>query len=153
MFEISACHVSLQHSLRSNHTYLEVVDIYTAARRLAKLLKFDFTFPDDMNRQSQRPIAYPETQIICLIIIATKLCQPFDDITRVPESITDPTALKINWEVWQKIMKDEPPKGFRKGQQIGVTDSEALQWNEQKLDEYLDWYQRTWIDDRDPKRA
>jgi len=125
------------------------VDIYAAVSRLGKILKFDFTFPSTMSRH--RPTAYPETQIICLIIIATKLCQPFDDITRVPESITDPTALKIDWEAWQKSMSDEPPKGFKKGEQIRAIDSDVLKWTEQKLDEYLEWYQRTWIDDRDPK--
>ncbi len=126
------------------------MDIYAAARRLGKLLEFDFSFPNKLGRHSIT--AYPEIQIISLIITATKLCHPFDDIVRTPESLTDPSTLRIDWGIWQEIMSERPIDGFKKGEQIKVTDADAFRMSGKKLDEYLNWYQRTWIDDRDPKR-
>lgn len=127
----------------------ETVDIYAAARRLGKILHYDYSFPDKLGRHGIT--AYPEVQIVSLTVIATKLCHPFDDILRVPESLTDSSALKIDWARWRDIMREKPVNGFRKGEQVEVTDADVFQMSEKKLDEYLDWYQRTWIDDRDPK--
>jgi RNA polymerase I-specific transcription initiation factor RRN7 len=125
------------------------VDIYAAARRLGKILYYEYSFPDKLCRHGIT--AYPEVQILSLIVIATKLCHPFDDIVRVPESLTDSSAIRIDWDGWRDIMREKPVKGFRKGEQVEVTDADVFQMSEKKLDEYLDWYQRTWIDDRDPK--
>ena len=125
------------------------MDTYAAARRLGKILNFNHSFPDKPRRHSVT--ADPETRLLSLIIIATKLCHPFDDIVRVPESLTDPSVLRIDWNVWQDIVSEKPVKGFRKGEQVKVIDADVFQMSDKKLDEYLDWYQRTWIDDRDPK--
>jgi RNA polymerase I-specific transcription initiation factor RRN7 len=95
--------------------------------------------------------ANPETQIISLIIIATKLCQPFDNIARVPESVTDPSGLKLDWEAWSDIVTEKLPKGLKRGQEISVTDGDVFKMKGKELDDYLDWYQRTWVDDSDPK--
>lgn len=125
------------------------MDTYAAARRLGKILDCNYSFPDKLGRHDIT--AYPEVQILSLIVIATKLCHPFDDIVRVPESLVDSSALRIDWNAWQDIMHEKPVKGFRKGEHVGVTDADVFEMNDEKLDEYLDWYQRTWIDDRDPK--
>ncbi len=126
------------------------MDIYAAARRLGKILDIDFSFPNNLGRH--RVTAYPESQIMSLIVISTKLCQPFDDIVRVPESVIDPSGLRLHWEEWQEIMAEKLPKGLRRGEEIKVTDEDVLKMNGKKLDDYLDWYRRTWIDDDDPKR-
>lgn len=125
------------------------MDIYAAAQRLAKLLSFDYSWPHTRGRH--RVDAYPETKMISLIVIATKLAHPFDDIIRVPETMIDSSALRLDWEAWQQIMTEEPTKAFRKGEEAKVTEMDALTMSEKKLDDYLDWYQRTWIDDKDPK--
>ena len=125
------------------------MEIYVAARKLGRILEMNYSFPITFRRHMVT--ANPETQIICLIIIATKLCQPFDDIARVPESITDPSGLKLDWEAWIHIMTEKPPTGLRRGQEINMTDSDVFKMKGKELDDYLDWYQRTWIDDGDPK--
>jgi len=125
------------------------VDIYAAARKLGRILELDFSFPKTFNRHMV--IANPEAQIIGLIIIATKLCQPFDDIVRVPESVTDPSGLRLDWKTWSEIMTEKPHKGLKNGQEINVTDVDVFKMKGKELDDYLDWYQRTWVDDSDPK--
>jgi RNA polymerase I-specific transcription initiation factor RRN7 len=41
-----------------------------------------------------------------LIVIATKLSHPFDDVDRVPQSEIDPTTVKVDWVKWRKITAD-----------------------------------------------
>jgi RNA polymerase I-specific transcription initiation factor RRN7 len=116
-----------------------------AARRLAKLLKFEFSFPSGLAKHGVA--AYPESKIISLVVIATKLSQPFDGVVRVPESITDPSSLTVNWEGWIKATAKAPAEGFQRGREIEITEKDVFKMSDKKLDSYLDWYQRTWIDD------
>jgi RNA polymerase I-specific transcription initiation factor RRN7 len=109
----------------------------------------DFAFPNTFKRHIVT--ANPEAQIISLIIISTKLCHPFDDIIRVPESVTDPSGLRLDWETWSEIMTEKQHKGLRRVQEINVTDVDVFKMKGKELDDYLDWYQRTWVDNSDPK--
>lgn len=127
-----------------------LVEIYPAVRRLSTILGFDFSYPTITKRVHEIQ-AYPEIQIISMIILATKLSHPFDSITRIPESDLDPTALKIDWAKWRKTMGERSSDGLKQGDEIKVTDADVLDMSEKKMDDYLDWYQRTWIDDRDAK--
>lgn len=126
------------------------VEIYPAVRRLESLLGFDFTYPI-LQKRAHEIRVYPEIQIISMIILATKLSHPFDDITRIPESDLDPTVLKIDWAKWRQIMSEKATEGMKRGDEIKVQDTDVLDMSEKKMDDYLDWYQRTWTDDRDPK--
>ncbi|TAQ91213.1 hypothetical protein B7494_g399 [Chlorociboria aeruginascens] len=128
------------------------VEIYPAVQRLATLLDIDFTYPVTQHRYYGTS-SYPEIRLMALIVVATKLSQPFDDIPRHPENETDPTAIKLVWGKWRQIMSEKSSNGFKKGDQMKVTDADILSMSGKKLDEYLDWYQSTWTDDRDPKMA
>ena len=114
------------------------------------LLEFDFSYPI-LHKKAYESLAYPEIQIISIIVVVTKLCYPFDNIERLPQSEYDPTSLKINWGKWSDIMIPRPSKKLREGEELKVTDQDVLKMSDGKLDDYLDWYQRTWIDDREPK--
>lgn len=127
-----------------------VVEIYPAAIRLAKLLDIDFCWPVT-TKKLQGVSAYPELQLMCLIIIATKLSNPFDDIDRFPEDDSDPSIVRIDWSKWVRTMEERPSRGLKRGDEIKVSDTDVWSMNAKKMDDYLDWYQRTWIDDRDPK--
>lgn len=86
-----------------------------------------------------------------LIIIATKLCQPFDGIKRIPEHDINPSALVIDWREWNKIM-EEPDIGVsRKGEAMGLKDTDVMTMSGQNLDDYMDWFQRTWLEDKEAK--
>ena len=95
--------------------------------------------------------ASPEIQLVSLIVIATKLAHPFDNVNRTPDSYSDPSATKIDWSQWVKMTAQEPPSGLARGKAITITDADVWNLDAKKLDDYLDWYQNTWIDDRDPK--
>ena len=86
-----------------------------------------------------------------LIIIATKLSQPFDEVDRYPKSDSDPSVLQIDWTKWAQIMAEVPVAGLRRGQEICMADTDVQSMTGRAIDEYLDWHQRNWIDDRESK--
>ena len=86
-----------------------------------------------------------------LIVVATKLSQPFDSIARYSERDSDPSTLQINWAKWAQAVAEPPSDGLKRGQEIHVTDTDVFGMTEKQMDDYLDSYQRTWIDDRDAK--
>ncbi|KAG9231397.1 60S ribosomal protein L40 [Amylocarpus encephaloides] len=96
-------------------------------------------------------LAYPEIQIISMIVVATKLCYPFDEIERLPEAESHPTTVIINWNRWREITVLQRTKKLKKGEQFKVAEGDVLRMGEKELDDYLNWYQRTWIDHREPK--
>jgi RNA polymerase I-specific transcription initiation factor RRN7 len=125
------------------------VEIYYAVRRLAEMLDVDFCYLIPQKRlNGLQP--YPEIQLMSLIVIATKLSQPFDDIVRHPQSDVDPTIMKIQWSKWRDIMA-ESSSGGSNGENIIVRDEDVFGMSEKKMDDYMDWFQRTWIDDRESK--
>jgi RNA polymerase I-specific transcription initiation factor RRN7 len=118
-------------------------------RRLVSLLDLDFTY--QKQKGGHRTTAYPDIQLMSLIVVATKLSQPFDSITRYPENESDPSTLQIDWLKWAQTIAKSPSNGLRRGQETLVTDADVSRMTEKQMDDYLDAYQRTWIDDRDPK--
>ena len=125
------------------------MEIYYAVRRLAEMLDIDFCYLIPQKRlNGLQP--YPEIQLMSLIVIATKLSQPFDDIVRHPQSDVDPTIMKIQWSKWRDIMAESSSGGVH-GENIIVRDEDVFGMSEKKMDDYMDWFQRTWIDDRESK--
>lgn len=114
------------------------------------MLGLDFTYLISQKR-SRGAISYPEIQLLSLIVVATKLSQPFDDIPRHPADDSDPTTVKLDWGKWQEIMIEKPQEGLKRGEEIHVQDTDVPAMSEKKMDDYLDWYQRTWIDGSEPK--
>ncbi len=85
-----------------------------------------------------------------LIIIAVKLGHPFDNVSRLPVDEADPTTVKIDWVAWARIMA-EKESGLKRGDEIKVRESEAWKMDESEMDGYLDWFQRTWVDEGSSK--
>jgi RNA polymerase I-specific transcription initiation factor RRN7 len=77
---------------------------------------------------------------------------PFDNIPRIPTNAGEPATMKLDWDDWMKTMAEEPPEGLKKGKEILITENDVIDMNDLKVDDYLDWYQKTWIDERDAKR-
>jgi len=125
------------------------VEIYGCSFRLAKVLSLEFQYPNILARH--RLIEYPELRIIGLIVISTKLIQPFDDIVRTPETVTDAGALKLDWNEWQGLMTEKVSKGLKLGEEAKVTEDDVFNMSDEKLDDYLNWYQKTWTDDVESK--
>ena len=86
-----------------------------------------------------------------LIVIATKLSQPFDQIRRYPKDESNPSTLQIDWGKWAQIMTEIPSDGLVRGEEIYVTDAAVPNMSEKAMNDYLDWHQNNWVDDRTPK--
>jgi RNA polymerase I-specific transcription initiation factor RRN7 len=117
---------------------------------LAELLGYDFSYPIH-NKRFYGTAGYPEFQLMSLVVIATKLSQPFDDVVRPPENDLDPSATKIDWIKWRDIMTEHADETLRRGDELSVVDSDVLNMSGKQMDEWMTWYHKTWIDDRDQK--
>jgi RNA polymerase I-specific transcription initiation factor RRN7 len=126
------------------------VDVYPAAKRLQSLVGFTFEFPTTVPGRS-RPLHLPEVQLITLIVISTKLFFPFDDIKRYPVSTREPSALVLDWKLWGQVQRHfdrRETAGGRigKGNEILVTEKDVFNMTPAQLDEYMDWYETSWLD-------
>lgn len=94
----------------------------------------------------------PEIQLMCLLVIAVKLYHPFDSLIRHVRSLADSAALTIDWDIWvdsQSSCKMHAASGthLERGSEIYVTEEDVLNMTGEQLDEYMDWYERTFVDE------
>ncbi|KAL8924851.1 MAG: hypothetical protein Q9172_002470 [Xanthocarpia lactea] len=126
------------------------LDVYPAVRRIAKLLDIDFAFPTSRSRQ--RISSFPEVALIALLVITVKLYYPFDTIDRHTESAADPGTLALDWDQWCKAQKEYDSRETANGQlgrgnEIKVEEKDVFNLSEDQMDEYLDWFEKTWVDE------
>ncbi|KAL2001956.1 hypothetical protein VTN02DRAFT_934 [Thermoascus thermophilus] len=126
------------------------LEIYPAVNHLQKLVGFTYRFPTDFKGKI-RYLAFPEAQMIALVVVATKLFFPFDDVKRYPTSLREPTAQVLDWKLWaqaQRQFESRATAGGRigKGNEILVTENDVLKMTGPQLDEYMDWYEKSWLD-------
>ncbi|KAG9243177.1 60S ribosomal protein L40 [Calycina marina] len=114
------------------------------------LLRLPMTLGDFYKWATRDEIVYTRA-LMCLIVIATKLSQPFDDTERIPESEADLSTVRLDWKRWRDAMQEQPVAGLRRGEEIHVTDLDVLDLSGEAMDDYMDWYQRIFLDDRPPK--
>ncbi|RKF72165.1 RNA polymerase I-specific transcription initiation factor rrn7 [Golovinomyces cichoracearum] len=124
------------------------IEVYPAIERLKDVLSLEFKFQAPSSSTNGHRISYPEIQLIGLIVIATKLSQPHDDITREPESELHPTLIKIDWEKWVNTMAN---RRLDREAEISLKETDIWTMNDRRLDLYLDWFQQNMLDDRDSK--
>lgn len=125
------------------------MEVHSYAEKIVSLLRLDFSFPTKANT----PLNNPDTLLIASIVVATKLLYPFDGLPRFPNDPHDPSNLRVNWDKWAEIFKDQPSShrndrmGFEKMKSTDVYDM-----TEEDMDRYLDWYQETKIEPREDVR-
>lgn len=124
--------------------------VYEATCKLAALLSVDFSFPTLAGKQ--RVTGLPEIALMSVLIIAVKLLYPFSKDLGSVRSMTDPGVLALDWEAWVTSRQTQVPgaegetMGGR-GSEIEVTEDDIMAMTGQQTDEYLDWYERTWVDE------
>ncbi len=126
------------------------MDVYPAVKRLAKTVGYDFTFPAVYTRRSAH-IAYPEVQLVALVIVVAKHFYPFDDHKQTPRSAVEPTSLIIDWKSWnaaQEKFELQTAPGTKIGSQraVELKEQDVFQLSASELDDYMDWYQQTWVE-------
>ncbi|KAL8903727.1 MAG: hypothetical protein Q9207_003745 [Kuettlingeria erythrocarpa] len=127
------------------------LEIYPPVRRMAKLLDINFTFPQSNTRQ--KVSYFPEAALMALLLVAVKIYHPFDTIDRHPRSLNDPGTLAMNWDHWWQLQKEQDSRDtadgrLGRGNQIKVTESEAFELSGDQVDEYLDWFEKTYVDEQ-----
>lgn len=85
-----------------------------------------------------------------LIIVATKLIYPFDEAGGYPASLTEPAAQVIDWKLWTAAQNQfenlsKPPGQLQRGHEVTVNEGNVFHMTQGQLDNYLDWYQNTWV--------
>ncbi|KAF2198113.1 hypothetical protein GQ43DRAFT_465882 [Delitschia confertaspora ATCC 74209] len=128
------------------------LEVYGATIKLAEYLECDFSMSTERKgRMSIRDI--PEARLISLLVVCVKLFYPFDDRRRYPKTLSEPAATVLNWSEWSKHIdasKDSAGSLYKVAAEdlMKVKEKDVFTMNENILDQYLDWYQRTWIDER-----
>ncbi len=133
------------------------MDVYPVVNELAPLVSYSFSFFTSGSRC--RISCHPEPQLISLLIVAVKLCYPFDSLIRCPRSLTEPAALGITWEDWAVVQQNGGShfdKSPRDGKEMQTAEHDVFDMSELQMDEYLSWYETTWLDEearRDEPKA
>ena len=126
------------------------ISIFPVVRRLAALLSMDFLFLQSAQRQIAS--SSPEASLISLIVIAVKLQHPFDILPRSAVSLDDPAVLKIDWSKWIEAQKDhedriQAGRHLARGSEVHLSEEDVMKMSGEQMDDYLNWYERTWIDE------
>ena len=92
----------------------------------------------------------PDVQIIVLLVMATKLIFPFDDIARHPATNNEPATQAMDWQKWMQAQRQfesqkHPDGKLGKEKIIQMTESDVFNMDPSQLDEYMDWYEKSWL--------
>ncbi|MCJ1338308.1 hypothetical protein MMC09_003594 [Bachmanniomyces sp. S44760] len=136
-------------------------------KAISSLLSISFSFPSNTTSKSSSTkqntnttTSLPDIQLLALLIIAVKLYHPFPQASSSssttsktavqisPQSQTSLGTLGLNWHAYSKAksqqMNTHPP---RQPTELLTTEKDVMAMDDAQLDSYLDWYERTWIDD------
>lgn len=127
--------------------------MYPAVRRFQLLLGLDFTFALSWKKNSRRVLELPECQLVALVVVVTKLFFPFDLVKRFPTSPSEPAVQVLDWKLWSKVQKTYEKKlhydgGLGRGNEIRVKESDVYRLTAEQVDEYMDWYEKSWLDNK-----
>lgn len=111
-------------------------------------------FPRPGTRQKKS--SFPETQLTALLVVAVKLFHPFDQLQRKSRSWTEPGILSIDWNVWSNSQTKHEARYISdgrigRGNIISVNEQDVMKMSGAQLDEYLDWFEQTWVDEEGSK--
>lgn len=137
------------------------IEIYPAVQCIAVIAGFNFSYQtrakQDLSSQSLKskgrrrtsPLAWPEIQLLCLIVIATKLL--FPPTLQVSSTIT---GFQLSWPAWlaaaQKhrssvIDRDNNKNSSEKfTSPVQVLSKDLEDASPTDIDTYLAWYEKTW---------
>ncbi|KAF2821144.1 hypothetical protein CC86DRAFT_470897 [Ophiobolus disseminans] len=134
------------------------LELYDATLRLADLLGYNFAFQYD-GRKTLGLRHLPEAQLIGCFVLCTKLFYPFDKIRRSPKSSSEPAVTVVDWNKWCKHMHAAKKKQqnstseFTPEELIKVQEDDILELKPVQLDEYMDFYTETFLDDAEIQRT
>ncbi|KAI1297969.1 hypothetical protein F5Y03DRAFT_368838 [Xylaria venustula] len=128
------------------------MDVYITAKYLGEILKLGFSYPT--GGKKLRTMDNPEILLMSLIVVSAKLLYPLDGVERLPINEDDPRRTRVDWKKWQKITAETPMEeraNLTRGEEYKVTSDDILTMDKEKLDDYMDWYEKMWLNDVEPK--
>lgn len=134
------------------------LEVYDATIRLGDILGHDFaSHYEGKKRLGMRHL--PEAQLVGCIVVCVKLFYPFDDKRRHPKSLLEPAVTIFNWKNWCDQM--DAARAKQRGEKNRFTTEELIMLNErdilsmrpEQLDQYLDFYAETFLDDAEIQRT
>ena len=131
-------------------TYLALpLEIFPAVQGLAQLTRSDFRYSITKEIRRKQGSAFPEVELMSLLVVAVKLLYPADEVQRHPQSLHEPAAQQMDWiswkRRWQDLAKSSPRTGLARGSEIDVRDTDVFKMSQQELGSYMNWYQKTWV--------
>ena len=114
------------------------------------MLDYHYKFPLPAFRQNLSVI--PDVMVMAMIVSTVTRLHPFDSIERYCKSDDEYGYLRIDWDVWIKARDDftaniKGEKPYLPGEVINVTDQDVMGMSDEKIDAYLDWHTKTWVDE------
>lgn len=134
------------------------LELYDATKRLGELLGYDFApHYGGKKRLGIRHLA--EAQLVSCLMICIKVLYPLDNEKRFPKSSSEPTAAVMDWQAWCEQMKaaEEAGRGgngrFTTEDLTKLQEKDVFQMNPQDMDQYLDFYADTFLDNAEIQRT
>ncbi|KAL7627374.1 hypothetical protein AAE478_001567 [Parahypoxylon ruwenzoriense] len=127
-------------------------EIYPTVKCITEILKADYSYPT--GGRKIRTMDNPEVLLIALVVLSAKLLYPLDGVERPPRIPQDPRSMKVDWTEWQRAMQDDTAEascGLARGEEHKVTPEDVFTMNNEKLDDFMDWFEKMWIGDGDLK--
>ena len=126
---------------------LPSVSLYPAATRIMELIE-----PLDALKfltDGGRGKAFPEARLMSSLVVAVKTCQRFDGRAYRPCTDAEAATLAIDWTSWQQAFSDGEtgPGLLARGEELEITENMVFDMTSTQLDQYMDWYERTWTQD------
>ncbi|KAH6658951.1 hypothetical protein BKA67DRAFT_529141 [Truncatella angustata] len=128
------------------------IDVFLMVKCLIGVLEATFDFPNGDSKRI-RAMDNPEVLLITLVVVATKLLYPMDGNDRPPASEDDPHVKQIDWAEWQKMRAKASNKPatetLEKGTEHRITSNDALIMEKNKMDDFMDWFDKMWVGSTD----
>lgn len=110
---------------------------------MTRLLHAEFAF--NMKRKRFKLLDHPDILLIACVVFSTKLLYPFDGEERPPLSYRDPSSIRVDWDRWRELMRNDSSEGLERREINKLQPDDAWAMSDRKIDDYLDWYEETQI--------
>ncbi|KAI1379327.1 hypothetical protein F4677DRAFT_408632 [Hypoxylon crocopeplum] len=129
------------------------IEVYITVKCIAGILKTDYSYP--IGGKQIRTMDNPEVLLITLVIVSAKVLYLLDGAER-PRSKQGPWSIDLDWDKWREAMQGDTHKtasNLLPGEEYKISPEDVLAMDKTKLDDYMDWFEKMWIGDGDPKTA
>jgi RNA polymerase I-specific transcription initiation factor RRN7 len=132
------------------------LQVYAMVKQLNAICSFEFAY--DVGRDMRRSaVSFPEAQLMALLVVSTKLLFPFDAATvrRYARATTEQGLIRVDWDRWLEAKEWFDAKllqgseaNITRGREMEIKDVDIMAMDDQRVDDYMDWYQGMWMSQR-----